>query len=426
MKLCVFEDSGVEFLEPISLTRPAFDLRCGIGTLLDRQRRLFGNLEAGAWVRPNLVRFASLSHPAMPFNDNDWLRRGRTNLVNSRWLASADVMTDVETPRIGVCGDQVAYVIAPKFEWLDVGDDVNAVLAKCQETLPECAAGGTMLNFLWDFVDRTSEALIDDAETFRTSQPLLPGLPANATIMGPPENFLVAAGATIEPYVTADTRLGPVIVDQGAVVHSFSRLEGPCYVGPEAWIMGAKIRAGTTLGPCCRIGGEVECSIVQGHSNKYHEGFLGHSYLGEWVNLAAATQTSDLRNDYGVVRLTVNGQRINTGRTKVGSYIGDHTKSGLSALLNTGSVIGTFCNILPSGSLLPQIVPSYCQVQYGQVAERWDLKQMFATAGTVMERRKLEFTDAHREFFDGLYESTSARRRRTIREYEVRRLKRQL
>ncbi len=426
MKLCAFEDHGVDFLEPVSLTRPAFDLRCGAGTLLERQRRLFGDPETGAWIRPNLVHFAGLSHPDMPINDTDWLRRGPTILVNARWLAPTDTMTDLDTPRVGIVGSQVAYVVAPNFEWADFGDGVDTVLAKCQATLPSCAAGGTMLDFLWDFVDRTSDAICEDADAIRADRKLTTFLSANSTIMGPAENFLVAEGATIEPYVTADTRNGPVIVDRGAVVHSFSRLEGPCYVGPETWIMGAKIRAGTTLGPCCRIGGEVESSIVQGHSNKYHEGFLGHSYLGEWVNLAAATQTSDLRNDYGVVRLSVNGQRINTGKTKVGSYIGDHTKSGLSALLNTGSVIGAFCNILPSGSLLPQIVPSYCQVQYGQVAERWDLKQMFATAGTVMGRRKLEFTEAHREFFDGLYESTSERRRRTIREYEVRRMKRQV
>ena len=133
--------------------------------------------------------------------------------------------------------------------------------------------------------------------------------------------------------MSIDARQGPVLIDRGAVIHSFSRIEGPCYIGPQTWIMGAKIRAGTTLGPQCRIGGEVECAIVQGHAKKYHDGFLGHSYIGEWVNLAAATQSSDLRNDYGTIKVTVNGQRMSTGRTKVGSFIGDHTKSGLGVLL---------------------------------------------------------------------------------------------
>lgn len=423
MRLCVFEDSSVEFLEPLALTRPAFDLRIGTGVLLDRQRRHFGNPETGGWIRNNIADFSRLSH-AMPLNERDWLRRGPTVLCNARWLPPADVLIDLTTPRVGMVGSQVAYVVAPNFEWLDLSDNVDATIAKCQHTLLSVQAGGVMLDFLWDFVDHAGEAIVDDLEAFRASRKVQKLLPGNVTIMGPLENFVLVEDATVEPYVTADTRNGPVIIERGAVVHSFSRLEGPCYIGPDTWIMGAKIRAGTTLGPCCRIGGEVECSIVQGFSNKYHEGFLGHSYIGEWVNLAAATQTSDLRNDYGVVRLTVNGQRINTGRTKIGSYIGDHTKSGLGALLNTGSVIGTFCNILPSGTLLPQIVPPFCQVQYGQVIERFDLRQMFSTASTVMGRRKLDFSDAHREFFDSLFESTSARRRRTIREYEVRRMKR--
>jgi UDP-N-acetylglucosamine diphosphorylase/glucosamine-1-phosphate N-acetyltransferase len=424
MRLCIFEDNSVDFLEPLALTRPAFDLRCGAGTLLDRQRRLFCNPETGAWLRPNLVDFALLSHADMPLNDDDWLKQGKVTLVNSRWLAPNDVLNDRETPRVGMVGEQVAYVVAPSFEWADLSDGVDDFLARCRHHLPNTPAGGVMLDFLWDFIDHNGETIADDVEWFRRERTVQPLLPANITITGPAENFVLVEGANIEPYVTIDTRQGPVLIDRGAVVQSFTRIEGPCYIGPDSWIMGAKIRAGTTLGPCSRVGGEVECSIVQGHSNKYHEGFLGHSYIGEWVNLAAATQTSDLRNDYGAVRLTVNGQRLATGRTKVGSFIGDHTKTGLGALLNTGSVIGTFCNLLPSGSLLPQIVPSFCQVQYGQVMERWDLRQMFSTAATVMSRRQLEFSDVHREFFDDLYAVTADRRRRTIRDYEVRRMRR--
>ena len=424
MRLCLFEDSGVDFLEPLALTRPAFDLRCGAGTLRERQRRLFGNLETGAWIRPHLTDQTRLTHPGMAINDDAWLRQGPLTLVNARWLAPADVLSDCTTPRVGLVGEQVAYVVAPSLEWAQLGDGIDDLLVRCREELPATSAGGEMLDFLWDFIDFNGDAIGEDLDAFRRERALQPLLPPNITITGPAENFALVEGATVEPYVTIDTRQGPVLIDRGAVVQSFSRIEGPCYIGPETWIMGAKIRAGTTLGPGCRIGGEVECSIVQGRSNKYHEGFLGHSYLGEWVNLAAATQTSDLRNDYGTVRVTVNGQRVSTGRTKIGSFIGDHTKSGLGALLNTGSVIGAFCNILPSGSLLPQIVPSFCQVQYGQVMERWDLRQMFATAATVMSRRNLEFTEAHHDFFDELYALTADRRRRTIRDYEVRRAKR--
>jgi hypothetical protein len=117
---------------------------------------------------------------------------------------------------------------------------------------------------------------------------------------------------------------------------------------------------------------------------------------------------------------------MSTGRTKVGSFIGDHTKSGLGVLLNTGSVIGAFCNLLASGTLLPSVVPSFCQVQYGQVTERFDVRQMFSTAATAMGRRGMEFTDRHRDFFDDLYGDTADRRRRTIHEIEARVSKRRV
>jgi len=116
--------------------------------------------------------------------------------------------------------------------------------------------------------------------------------------------------------VVANTTRGPVVIDGEAVVHAFTRLEGPCYVGRMTQVFGANIRAGTSLGPQCRIGGEVEASIVHGYCNKSHDGFLGHSYVGEWVNLGAARNNSDLRNDYGKVSVTVGGLPVSTGSTR--------------------------------------------------------------------------------------------------------------
>jgi UDP-N-acetylglucosamine diphosphorylase/glucosamine-1-phosphate N-acetyltransferase len=208
------------------------------------------------------------------------------------------------------------------------------------------------------------------------------------------------------------------------VITAFTRLEGPCYVGPRTQVHGAKIRAGTTLGPDCRIGGEVEASIVQGCTNKYHDGFLGHAYVGEWVNLGAGTQNSDLRNDYGEVRMTVNGRLVNTGRTKVGCYLGDHTKSGLSTLLNTGANIGVFCNLLPTGGLLPKYVPSFTSVWNGALTENVDLPALLHTAGTVMQRRGQKLTEAQRNLYARVMEQTASVRRGAIREAETRRLRR--
>src|SRR5262249_53668386 len=195
-------------------------------------------------------------------------------------------------------------------------------------------------------------------------------------VVGPPERLRIDPTAHLDPMVVADTRGGPVVVAADAVVNAFTRLEGPCYVGPGTHVLGPKLRGGTPLRPNWRIGGEVEASIVQGHSNKYHDGFLGHSYIGEWVNLGAGTYNSDLRNDYGEVTVTVDGVPVATGSPKVGCFLGDHTKTGLGTLLNTGSNVGVFCNLLPSGTLLPKYVPSFASWWNGKLTDRAALDEL--------------------------------------------------
>ena len=177
-------------------------------------------------------------------------------------------------------------------------------------------------------------------------------------------------------------------------------------------------------GPQCRIGGEVEASIIHGHSNKYHDGFLGHSYIGEWVNLGAGTHNSDLRNDYGEVTMTVGGLRVRTGLTKVGCFIGDHTKTGLGTLFNTGSNVGAFCNVLPTAGYAPKHVPSFTSWWNGALREAFTLEQMLTTAERAMQRRGMALTETHRELYTGLFHETAALRRRVMRESEQRALRR--
>jgi UDP-N-acetylglucosamine diphosphorylase/glucosamine-1-phosphate N-acetyltransferase len=423
IRIGVFEDRGVYNLEPLILTRPAFDLLCGTCSLLERQIRAFAAEETGALVRPALAELCRESHPGLAVNDGAWLRAGPTVLVNARWLPPAQAVADLQSPRVALVGEEVAYVILPApgipqraAELLDEAQQ------EWKDTLPRTEAGGAMVRYPWDLVERNPQTLCEDLEWFRTRLQA-PSRPPGLSVIGPEEAVVVHPGASVEPFVVADTRAGPVLIDRGAVVHSFSRLEGPCYVGPESWVVGAKLRGGT-LGPKCRVGGEVEASILQGYCNKYHEGFLGHSYLGEWVNLAAGTQVSDLRNDYGPVRLTVNGERVNSGLTKVGAFFGDHAKTGIGALLNTGTVAGAFAGLLPDAGLLPQLIPSFCTYARGQLQERWDLKELFATAAVMMRRRGRELTETYRDRVFTVFEETANFRRQTIRDGELKRLRR--
>jgi UDP-N-acetylglucosamine diphosphorylase/glucosamine-1-phosphate N-acetyltransferase len=411
MRLCIFEDAAVQFLEPLTWTRPAWSLWCGAASLGERQKRILAADEMGALVRPELADLCKLAYPQLAINDATYLQSDDLVLANARWLAPDKARIDMSRPHVGLVDDQIAYVALPRASLVHSPPDVvPGWLDDCRQALPAQEAGGSMIDFLWDLVDRNAETLVRDWDWFHESRV---AKHQEATVLGPADKLVVAEGAVLEPFVVADTRRGPVLIDHGAVIHSFGKLEGPCYVGTDTHIVGAKLRAGT-IGPHCRIGGEVEASIVQGYSNKYHDGFLGHSYIGQWVNLAAGTQTSDLRNDYGRIRLTVAGRRIDSGRTKIGSFIGDHSKTGLGVLLNTGSVIGAFSNLLPSGSLLPTVVPCFCQVSHGQIHEHHDTRRLFTTAAQVMGRRGEAFTDIHRVFFDDLYVRTSELRQRAI------------
>jgi UDP-N-acetylglucosamine diphosphorylase/glucosamine-1-phosphate N-acetyltransferase len=423
MRICIYEDNGVALLEPLALTRPAFALWCGAQTLLERQRAAFGAAEVGVWVRPELIDLCRLQYPDLPVNDEDWLRQGPITLVNARWLPGDGSAADAAAGA-GVARGQIAYLTLPVGEALpDDAEQLDGWLAAWKSRLPLHDADGRMLDYLWHFVDQNGPTLCRDEAGFRARLGRRTA-PNHVAIVGPSERLVLAEDAALEPFVTADTRQGPVLIDRGAIVQSFSRLEGPCYIGPGTQVCGAKVRAGTTLGPQCRIGGEVEASIVQGFSNKYHDGFLGHSYVGEWVNLAAGTQTSDLRNDYEAIRVFVAGQRRATGLNKIGSFIGDHTKTALGALLNTGSTFGAFTGLLPSGTLLPPVVPSFCQVNRGQLVEQWDLRKLFATAATAMRRRGETLTEQHKDLYYGLYERSAAARGKAIRDGEMRRLRR--
>jgi carbonic anhydrase/acetyltransferase-like protein (isoleucine patch superfamily) len=207
-------------------------------------------------------------------------------------------------------------------------------------------------------------------------------------------------------------------------VQAFSRLEGPCDVGPAAQVLGAKVRGGTTLGPCCRVGGEVEGSVVLGYTNKYHDGFLGHSYVGSWVNFGAGSQSSDLRHDYGPVTVSIGGAWVATGQAKVGCFVGDHAKIGLGCLLNTGTHVGAFGQVLPMGRYAPRYVPPFGTTAHDRLAEQTDVDAAMVTAEAVMARRGKALTAARAALYRRLHAATAGERRRAVREAERRRLRR--
>jgi UDP-N-acetylglucosamine diphosphorylase / glucose-1-phosphate thymidylyltransferase / UDP-N-acetylgalactosamine diphosphorylase / glucosamine-1-phosphate N-acetyltransferase / galactosamine-1-phosphate N-acetyltransferase len=187
-------------------------------------------------------------------------------------------------------------------------------------------------------------------------------------------------------------------------------------VGKKSILLGTKCREGNSIGEMCRLGGEVEESIIHSHSNKYHDGFLGHSYVGQWVNLGALTTNSDLKNDYGSVDVILDGRRsIETGSIKVGALIGDHTKTSIGTLFNSGAYVGAMSLIMSTGKPLPKYIPDFSWLLEGIVTKGFGKGKLFETARIAMTRRKAEWTEAENAMWEAIYTLTAPQRDEAIK-----------
>ncbi len=183
-------------------------------------------------------------------------------------------------------------------------------------------------------------------------------LMTGAHIIGDRRDVFVGEGAVVQPGCVLDASGGPIILAERVQV-KFSQIQGPVFVGAGSVVDGARLRPGTSLGPNCKVGGEISASIFQSRVNKAHEGFIGHTWAGRWVNFGALATTSNLKNTYGLIKFQKDFETtIATGAQFLGSLIGDHTKIGIGQLLTTGANIGAGCNIF-GGGVGPKYVPSF-------------------------------------------------------------------
>jgi UDP-N-acetylglucosamine diphosphorylase/glucosamine-1-phosphate N-acetyltransferase len=410
MRVCIYEDRRVRDLEPLTLTRPVADLICGLTTLGQKQAHYFAAKTVSHLCRPvvaDLIRGRDL---VASVNDPTWLRAAPAILVNARWVPPSGTFSPLDSrralirsatpnpladgPYLGTVKGEIAFAVLD-MRWLQAVNPVtlDRCLDEWLQALPAYEVAGTLVSRLWELIELNAGQIHNDFAL--ESRQIDAGFrPLDFSLVGPADRLLIHPSARIDPMVVADTTNGPVIIGANAVVHSFTRLEGPCAIGAGSILLGARIRAGTTIGLNCRIGGEVESSIVLGYTNKYHDGFLGHSYVGRWVNLAAATQTSDIRCDYEPVRVSLNNREIHTGITKVGAFIGDHVQTGIGVLLNCGTTIGPFARVLPTGTYAPQEIPAFHRYGPQGLKELKDRNRLLASADTMMRRRGKQLTPA--------------------------------
>jgi len=410
-RILLVEDDQCQSLTPVALLRPAFELLCGHQSLRSRVRSACPTGEWGVAVRSWLADGYAEEHPECHVNDEFWIQQGPTIVVNGRWIPDGLLTAEKFEPEtVGIAGSEVAWIRLTSREMAELQGDWNSLadLAKNKRVVD---TGGVLFRYPWELVRRNPDQLMRDFADAGVSQMPAPG---EVQCQGDPTDIYVSERAVIDPYVVIDARNGPVSIGHDVHVLPFTRIEGPCHIASKSQLFRAHVRSGTTVGPVCRVGGEVEESILHSHVTKYHEGFLGHSYVCPWVNFGAMTTTSDLKNNYSNVKVPLEGRPISTGMNKVGTFFGDHTKTAIDSMFNTGSSIGVMCMVLPDGGLLPRHVPSFSSVQSGTLSRNWTLESGLETARVAMARRDCELTEALEEQLRTVFEMTSDERNRAF------------
>lgn len=400
--ITLYDDAAARSFEPFATSRPLGEMRAGALLIRERWEMVLGVGSGGFVSAPQLDGFAEFDAP--PFAAGQALAAG-TWIVNTRALPFLDGAAIANVPSAVVL--TIAGRVAARrldTETRDAG--VLAALADGSYVLTHDRAlpdgsgdaaealdvDGVWLDEVWDLIGTLPTLLPRDipalAARLQTTS-LRADSHTTVTILGA-HPVHVESGAIVEPMSLFDTSAGPVLLRRGAQVQAFTRVIGPCYVGCDSVVTADRI-AGSSIGDLCRVHGELSTTIFVGHANKGHDGFVGHSVLGRWVNLGAGTITSNLKNTYGTVALwTPDGVR-DTGLQFLGTLFGDHVKTGIGLRLTTGCVLGAGANVFDG--MPPKVVPPFSWGARAPYAV-FDAAKFVQTATRMMARRAVTLSDS--------------------------------
>lgn len=414
-KLFIFEDDRFTDFYPLTYNRPVYELLCGMQSLKDKLIRLYPEVEVTLLCRDYLADVLK-RRTFYKVNNFSIKKEDQLLFLNGRILADEKLpqkISFLEREKLFTSKSELlAFSLKgenfKKYEsevkTLYKKEKIESIIKRIKSV--EIKVG--ILNYLWDLIRLNPEEIKKDFNKVYKGKDFKKGVESSIKIYNH-KGVYIGKNCQIDSFVVLDARKGPIYISEDTMIQSPTRIEGPAYIGLNSVLVGAKIREGTSIGPFCRIGGEVENSIFLGYSNKYHEGFLGHSYVGEWVNLGALSTNSDLKNNYSNIKVVVNGKEVDTGLIKVGAMMGDHVKTGIGTLLNTGMNIGFGTNIFGGGMVKEKFLPSF----YWGGAEgfsEYDLEKMINTAQKVMRRRGVRLSLAEKRLFHKLFKLTKAER----------------
>ena len=385
MNYILFDGTVRNALLPFTFTRPVADIRIGILTIREKWEKYLGSTTTTL-----TEEYLSEKFPMVEMEENV--------MINASFLPNPvliEMVRDLQPNQAIFRGDEVIA-----FYTQETQEEVDFDTYENIEFTEDCL----FIAHTWDIFAKNDAAIREDFELLtedRTSQPI----PKSVNVMAP-ENIFIEEGAKLE-FVTLNASAGPIYIGKNAEIMEGSVIRGPFALCEEAQVkLATKVYGGTTVGPYSRIGGEVSNSVLFGYSNKGHDGFLGNSVLGEWCNIGADSNNSNLKNNYEEVKLwsyeTENFAK--TGLQFCGLMMGDHSKCGINTMFNTGTVVGVSTNIFGSG--FPRnFVPSF---SWGGASgfSTYITKKAFETAKIVMARRNVVFDETEARILEHIFEIT--------------------
>lgn len=391
MNILLFDGPERDDLLPLTFTRPVADLRCGILTLREKWEK-----RSGLTTTTLTEEYLSAKWPAVEAEDNI--------LVNGAACVNDELYEAVTHLAVGQVlrakGDEeepgAVLAVRASIDALEEGDLEEMESVKFEGEYVH-------IQFPWDLFRNNGEELERDFELLTNGRESAPISTSN-TLIG--DRVFLEEGASVEASILNSTS-GPIYVGAGATIMEGCIVRGGLALCDHATLkMGAKIYGPSTFGPHCKVGGEVNNSIIIGYSNKGHDGFLGNSVIGEWCNLGADTNNSNLKNNYAEVKVWnyPAGRFIPTGLQFCGLIMGDHSKSGINTMFNTGTVVGVSSNIF-GGGFPRTFIPSFSWGGSGGMTQ-FKLGKAEEVATKMMERRGLSYDEVEQGIMREVYKMT--------------------
>lgn len=395
MNYILFDSSNRSNLLPLVFTRPVADLRFGILSIREKWEKYLG------------VKTSSLTEGYLqkkfPLIESD-----ENILINGSICPNPELLSEIMKLKSGysLIKDETVIAMCLSAEALKLLGDPDSNF-ECETT--ETKVGYVKIENVWDLFNMNEKAINDDFALLTSGRKSQKLSPTNRAIN--PENIFIEEGATVE-YAILNASKGPIYIGREAEVMEGAKVRGPFAMCEHAVLkMDAKIYGPTTIGPYSKIGGEVTSSIIFGYSNKVHDGFLGHSVIGEWCNIGADTNTSNLKNTYEEVKLWSYPDEsfVSTGLQFCGTIMGDHSKCGINTMFNTGTVVGVNVNVYGSG-FQRNFIPSFTWGGTQGFAD-FELKKAFRIAEAVFARRSKVFDKVEKDILIEIYGLTHNNRR---------------